>query len=405
MAEANGSALKKTNLTLLEGVGLIVGANIGSGILSLAYGAKSAGWPILVFWVIVAGILTTVSMLYVAETTLRTKKWLQLSGLAEKYVGKLGSWLMFISVVANSLGAMIAYTTGSGDILADFLNIPHAMGSLLFTIPAVGVVWFGLKVSGVSEKIVVSGMILLIIILVFASIIGLGLEPENIFYTDFKFAIPVFSLAIFAFIAQYTVPALARGYATKENVKNLPKAIILGMLLTAVLLMLVPMAALGVLGPENVTEVITVAWADALGEWAFFVANGFALVAMMTSYWAIGESYLTNIVDMFKFPSEWSIKHRVIAIVCVAVPPFILAYSGLVGFVDAISIAGSFAGAVMAIVPVMMINKARKVNEQTPLWTCGRLAHPIIQTILIVVFVGAAVYTLLGLLNVLPKGW
>src|SRR5699024_1255921 len=136
MAEANGSALKKTNLTLLEGVGLIVGANIGSGILSLAYGAKSAGWPILVFWVIVAGILTTVSMLYVAETTLRTKKWLQLSGLAEKYVGKLGSWLMFISVVANSLGAMIAYTTGSGDILADFLNIPHAMGSLSFPLRA-----------------------------------------------------------------------------------------------------------------------------------------------------------------------------------------------------------------------------------------------------------------------------
>src|SRR5699024_4330058 len=291
MAEANGSALKKTNLTLLEGVGLIVGANIGSGILSLAYGAKSAGWPILVCWVIVAGILTTVLMLYVAETTLRTKKWLQLSGLAEKYVGKLGSWLMFISVVANSLGAMIAYTTGSGDILADFLNIPHAMGSLLFTIPAVGVVWFGLKVSGVSEKIVVSGMILLIIILVFASIIGLGLEPENIFYTDFKFAIPVFSLAIFAFIAQYTVPALVRGYNIKSNVKNPAKAIILGMLLTAVLLMIVPMAALGVLGPENVTEVITVAWADALGEWAFFVANGFALVAMMTSYLAIGESY------------------------------------------------------------------------------------------------------------------
>src|SRR5699024_2325769 len=115
--------------------------------------------------------------------------------------------------------------------------------------------------------------------------------------------------------------------------------------------------------------------------------------------------YLTNLVDTFKCPSAWSIKHRVIAIVCVAVPPFILAYSGLVGFVDAISIAGSFAGAVMALVPVRMINKPRQVSEQTPPWTCGRLAHPISQTIRIVVFVGAAVYTLLGLLNVLPKGW
>lgn len=105
---SDGSALTRTRLTLLEGIGMIVGANIGAGILSLAYGSKNAGWPILVFWVIVAGILTTVTMLYVAETTLRTKKNLQLSGLAEKYIGKVGSWLMFLSVAANSLGAMIA---------------------------------------------------------------------------------------------------------------------------------------------------------------------------------------------------------------------------------------------------------------------------------------------------------
>src|SRR5699024_8018892 len=80
----DGSALTRTRLTLLEGIGMIVGANIGAGVLSLAFGAKNAGWPILVFWVIVAGILTTITMLYVAETTLRTKKNLQLSGLAEK---------------------------------------------------------------------------------------------------------------------------------------------------------------------------------------------------------------------------------------------------------------------------------------------------------------------------------
>lgn len=401
---SNGSALTRTKLTLLEGIGMIVGANIGAGILSLAYGSKNAGWPILVFWVIVAGILTTVTMLYVAETTLRTKKDLQLSGLAEKYIGKIGSWLMFIAVVANSLGAMIAYTAGSGEILSDFLNIPAPLGSLLFSIPAVGVIWFGLKATGFSGKVMTIGMSILILILVAASIIGPGLKSEFLFITDFKFAIPVFSLVIFSFLAQYTVPELARGYS-KENIKNLPKAIILGMLITGIFLILVPMAALGLSGPDEVTQVVTVAWGDALGEWAFFIANGFALIAMITSYWAIGQSYLTNIVDKFKFPSEWNIKYRLISIAFVAIPPFIIAYSGLIGFVDALSIAGSFAGVIMAIIPVMLINKSRKLNEQEPAWTCGRLAHPIIQAIIIIVFVGAAVYTMLGLINVLPKGW
>ena len=45
-----------------------------------------AGWPILVLWLAVAGLFTTFSMLYVAESALRTKKPLQLPGLAEKYV-------------------------------------------------------------------------------------------------------------------------------------------------------------------------------------------------------------------------------------------------------------------------------------------------------------------------------
>lgn len=398
-------ALALSNLTFTEGIAIIVGANIGAGILSLAYGARNAGWPVLVFWIVVAGIFTTISMLYVAETTLRTKETLQLSGLAEKYVGKFGSWLMFASVLVNSLGALIAYTTGSGKILSEFLGVHPTVGSIIFFIPGVLVIWFGLKATGIAEKFITFGMAILIVILIAASIIGPGLKTEFLLYSNFKFAIPVFSLAIFAFLAQYTVPELARGFAGSNNIRNLPKAIIVGMTITGILLILVPMAALGITGPKNATEVVTIAWADALGLWAFFIANGFALLAMLTSFWAIGGSFLTNIVDKFKFPSELDKKHRLISIAFVVIPPFLIAYSGLVGFVDAISISGAFGGAVMAILPVMMINKARKINEREPEWTCGRLANPIIQTSLIILFTGAGLYTLLGIFGILPKGW
>src|SRR5699024_10952594 len=134
---------------------------------------------------------------------------------------------------------------------------------------------------------------------------------------------------------------------------KLPKAIILGMLITGIILSTVPLVALGVVGPDDITEVVTIAWADALGQWAFFVANGFALLAMLTSFWGIGQSFMTNIVDQFKFPCEWRKKHRLISVGVVTVTPFIIAYSGLVGFVDALSIAGAFAGVVMSIFPVV----------------------------------------------------
>ncbi len=400
------SALRIEPLTFFEGAACIFGANIGAGILGLAYGARKAGWPVLVFWLLVAGVFTTISMLYVAETTLRTRKPMQLSGLAEKYLGQVGSWLMFASVAVNSLGCLIAYTNGSGRIISSFLGVAPALGSLLFFIPAVLVIWFGLRATGVSEKIITSGMVVMVVILILATVMGPGIQKQFLAYTDWRFAVPVFSLAIFCYISQYLVPELTRGFAAKgSSIKNLPKAIVTGMSITFIFLALVPMAAIGLSGHESVSQVVTIAWGEALGQWAFFVANAFALCAMMTSFWAIGETFLTNIVDRLKFPSEWDVKYRIISIALVVIPPFLFAYTGLISFVGAIYFSGAFAGAIMSVVPVMMLNKARKEGDRNPEWTCGWIAHPLIQGTLIFLFCGAALYAILDALKVLPHGW
>ena len=122
---------------------MIVGTNIGAGVLSIAYASRKSGFMPLLFWLILAGCLTTITMLYVAETTLRTKAHLQLSGLAKRYVGNFGSWLIFASVCVNSVGALIAYMDGSGKLLASLLGISPMLGSVLFFIPAAGVLYQG----------------------------------------------------------------------------------------------------------------------------------------------------------------------------------------------------------------------------------------------------------------------
>ena len=397
-------ALRIERLTFWESVALIIGANIGAGVLGLAFGVRKAGWPILVFWLIVVGILTTFSMLYVAETTLRTKTPMQLSGLAEKYLGQFGSWAMFIAVAVNSIGCLIAYASGSGKILSSLLGISPAMGSLLFFIPSVVVIWFGLKTTGVAEKYVVGSKVALVLLLIFGTIIGADVNTQYIIFTNWYYAIPVFNLALFGYVAQYTVPELSRGFIGGD-VAQLPKSIILGMFCTGVLLAGIPMFALGLVGPEKISEVATISWGQALGSWAFITANTFAIFAMMTAFWAIGETFLTNIVDRLKFPSEWDKKYRLIALAIVAVPPFYLAYSNLISFVEAIYYAGAFAGVIMSIVPVLMLNKSRKFGDREPEWTCGAFAHPVCQTLLIAIFLGGALYAILDLFKILPHGW
>ena len=396
-------ALKVTKLTLYEAVAIIVGANVGSGILGLAYSSRLAGWPILVLWLAVAGLFTTFSMLFVAESALRTKKPLQLPGLAEKYVGKVGSVLIFISVCANSIGCMVAYTTGSGNILCTLLGLPNWAGSLLFTVPCVLVVWFGLKATGLWEKFMSTGMVVLLGIIVIASFLSGKADVSRAVYANWTYAVPLLSSAIFCYIAQYAVPELARGM--RHTPKKLPVAIILGMFITGVLLAVVPLAVLSLTGAEEVTQVATLAWGQALGTWALYTANIFALCAMMTSYWAVGGSMLTNIVDMFKLKDEKDTKTRLIAIACTVLPPFILAYAGLVSFVDAIGWAGTFGGVIMSIVPVLMLNNARKKGDIEPEWKCGWYAHPAVQGMIIVIFSLAAIYFICSMIGILPAGW
>lgn len=396
-------ALKVTKLTLYEAVAIIVGANVGSGILGLAYSSRLAGWPILVLWLAVAGLFTTFSMLYVAESALRTKKPLQLPGLAEKYVGKVGSVLIFISVCANSIGCMVAYTTGSGNILCTLLGLPNWAGSLLFTVPCVLVVWFGLKATGLWEKFMSTGMVVLLGIIVIASFLSGKADVSRAVYANWTYAVPLLSSAIFCYIAQYAVPELARGM--RHTPKKLPVAIILGMFITGVLLAVVPLAVLSLTGAEEVTQVATLAWGQALGTWVLYTANIFALCAMMTSYWAVGGSMLTNIVDMFKLKDEKDTKTRLIAIACTVLPPFILAYAGLVSFVDAIGWAGTFGGVIMSIVPVLMLNNARKKGDIEPEWKCGWYAHPAVQGMIIVIFSLAAIYFICSMIGILPAGW
>ena len=396
-------ALKVTKLTLYEAVAIIVGANIGSGILGLAYSTRLAGWPILLLWLIVAGVFTTFSMLYVAETALRTKKPLQLPGLAQKYVGKVGSILVFISVCANSIGCMVAYTTGSGNILCTLLGLPNWAGSILFTVPCVLVVWLGLKATGLWEKFISSGMVALLAVIILASFISGKADVSRAMYANWTYAVPLMSSAIFCYIAQYAVPELARGM--RHTPKKLPVAIMLGMFVTGVLLAIVPLAVISLTGADAVTEVATIAWGQALGTWALYTANIFALCAMMTSYWAVGGSMLTNIVDMFKLKDEHDSKTRLIAITCTVLPPFILAYAGLVSFVDAIGWAGTFGGVIMSIVPVLMLKNARKKGEIEPEWKCGWYAHPAVQCAIIIVFSLTAIYFICSMIGILPAGW
>ena len=396
--------LKAEKITFAEGVFMIVGTNIGAGILSVSYAARKAGYLPLLFWLVVVGIITTITMLYVAEATLRTRQHEQLSGLARRYVGGFGSWLMFASVTVNALGALIAYMSGSGDLMHALFGIDRRLGSVLFFILAALILVLGLKALGRSEKVITSLMIAMLAVLIGATLVFPTTDFSHLLDGNWLYMVPVFNLVVFIYCAQYIVPEMARGLSHAP--KKLPRAIITGMFVTFALIALVPLSVISLNGLDHISQVATISWGTALGSWAFFMANSFALCAMLTSYWGIGGSFLSNIADRFSLPIDSKMNVRLGVVALVVIPPFILAYSGLVGFVDALYFVGVFSGVVLSIVPYLIVRGARRTGNKTPEWHCPAwMTHPLIYLTIFLLYSSSAVYAVLAKMSLLPSGW
>lgn len=73
----------------------------------------------------------------------------------------------------------------------------------------------------------------------------------------------------------------------------------------------VPLSVFLMLPVAEITEVASLSWGRALQpDIFFFLVNAFAFCAMLTSFWAISESFLTNMVNRLHLASEGAVKGR-----------------------------------------------------------------------------------------------
>jgi hypothetical protein len=82
---------------------MIVGTNIGAGVLSIAYASSKAGFTAAVL-AGAGGQPDDGDHALCRGIHARTRKHLQLSGLSKRYVGGFGALMMFLSVCVNSVG-------------------------------------------------------------------------------------------------------------------------------------------------------------------------------------------------------------------------------------------------------------------------------------------------------------
>ena len=93
----------------IAAISVMLGTIIGAGILGIPYVIMKSGFMLGTVNIIILSIIIALVSLCLGEIVLRTKSDHQLTGYAEKYLGKKGKIIMFIISAFGIFSALIAY--------------------------------------------------------------------------------------------------------------------------------------------------------------------------------------------------------------------------------------------------------------------------------------------------------
>lgn len=359
MAKVHG----ESKLTFLESTSIIIGHGVGSGILSVPFLASRNNWHDIIWIAAVAYCMNLLLHFMIAELSLNNNGAQFIKCFEnELFVGKLKmacTWLAFgllgFSVIVNVSG----FITGAAAVFSAWFHLPSVVGMLLFYVLAASVVYIGMKLVGICEKIAVISMFGVIGILFVATMLSETTELSTKFYSNNNM-LALYSMIAFSLSAVMSVPQVVKGLEGDE--KGIRKAIAAGTGLNMGLILLITFMTL--LGCSNVTENgALVDLSGHLGGWVSIIGYVFSLLALATSFWA----NTLNLRDIVNEQTKWGEK---ISWLAATLPCLVIALVGVQSFVGFTRMA-SVVQVLTGVGVIVAYNRSRR-RAGTRL-ICGRL--------------------------------
>ena len=216
--------MNNKQLTTWEAACIITGYGIGAGVLSMPYVANIVGFPASVLILVVAFIASYILHLMIAELAMKTEDGGQIISCLSRFLfrGRLKNVLSisFFVLMALILCTNLAtYIAAAEEIIVGLIPMPALAAKLLFYVFAASVVFFGLKVVGISEKYAVSAIIALIAVLAAASVFAEH-NPINLKTGNVNQILAYYGLAMFAMSAFFSVPQAVEGLNKDDKVQK-----------------------------------------------------------------------------------------------------------------------------------------------------------------------------------------
>ena len=362
----------------------IVGTIIGAGFLGIPYVVMKSGFTFGLFYLIFLAIILCITMLYLGEVVLRTNTNHQLSGYAEKYLGKKGKILMFLSLIFGIYAAILAYLIAEGKSLSFLFygNTDHQLllGIAFWLILSL-IVYFGINALEEADTV---GLILLFVLIISISVLMWNkIDTNNLSYLNFKNFFTPFGVILFAYLGFSVIPEVQRIIGKDKNLMK--KSIITAHIIAFAVYTIFTLVVLGSLGFKT-PEISTLA----LGK--PFVLLG--MITMFTSYLTLSIALMDNFRFDFKISKIKSWLYTILVPLSLFI---ILELANKAEFTKVLSVGGVLSGGLAAILILFMAKNAKKFGDRTPEYEIPY--SKILTWLLVIIFVLAAIFEIINIIK------
>ena len=373
--------MKNKQLTIVESACIITGYGIGGGVMAMPYLAQRNGCLMSLLILAAAFLASFILHVMIAELAVKSGGGSQIIEVFSRYLfqGKYKKVLrlaFFVIMALVLFTNLAAYISGAAEIISELLGISLWLSRLLFYAAAASVVLFGLKAVGVSEKLAVGVIFLLVGLLACFSMLHIQ-NPLPVKAGSITEGLAYFGMGMFAFSAFFSVPQAVSGLG--GDGKKVRKAVFLGLLKNFILITVITVCAL--LSSAQVTEVAMIGWSKGIGSWAEMVGSLFTILAMLTTYWSISLA-LADIVE-----EQLKLSRRLCWVIA-TLPSLALTFAGLGGFMEFMRLAG---GLIAILIALLVVPAFRKASREPGDSLLGRWSGGWMQILIIIAYVLMAV--------------
>lgn len=340
-------------------IATLAGTIIGVGIFSLPYITLKVGFPTIIGYFLILGILVILIHQFFGQLAIATPDLKRLPGFAKLYLGKWGEKIAFFSSILGGFGAILAYLIVGGEFLSELLSPIFGQGNLIYTLIyfSLGAVliFFGIKAIA---KIEFWGLIGFFLALILIFLYGKDfINIENLFLGRAKtenFFLP-YGPILFSLWGASLIPEIEE--MLNEKKKLLKKIIPISILIAVFVYLFFIYLILGVTGAQT-TESALIGLKNFLGNRIIYLAIFFGILTTFTSFIAIGLT-LKNV-----FCYDLKINKNAAWFIACFVPLFFFLI-GIKSFISVISFIGGTMLAIDGILILLMYYKLKTKNQNS----------------------------------------